>query len=349
MRPNSIFVLRKVSQIMFRNPLNRNVKNQIESTLIVNIKQAICGEKGTVLVLVAAAMVALLGFVALVADVGLLYSNRVRLSNAADAAALAGAQELPANPALAWATAEEYAEKNGVKPEELQVEVAPDSRSITVTPRRAVGFFFARVLGISSGEVEATATATVAPLAGAVGVVPFSIEEQELDFGREYVLKEGAGYGGSTLGDDGRRNGWFGALDLDNQKGGGAREYEDTIKNGYRSMIRVGDVISVKTGNMSGPTVDGVSYRIGQCRDGCTFDNFKRDCPRVVVVPVVKYLGGCGSNQKVEVRGFAAFFLEGVEGRGSNNNVIGRFVRTVYPGEMGYGDDYGLEAVKLIR
>lgn len=314
----------------------------------VNIKQETRGQRGSVLVLVAAALFVLMGFVAIVADIGLLYLTRARLASAADAAALAGAQELPADPLQAAAVAEEYAENNGVRPEEVAVEVAPDSRSITVAAQRAVNFFFARVLGIFKGDVRAAATAAVYPLAGARGIVPFSIEEQELVFGRQYVLKEGAGFGSATLGDDGRMYGWFGALDLDGG-GGGASGYREAVINGCPSVVRVGDVVDVETGNMSGPTADGVLCRMAQCSDGCTYESFRRDCPRLVIVPVVRYLGASGERKRVEVRGFAAFFLEGVEGRGCDNNVVGRFVRTVYPGEPGDAADYGVEAVKLVR
>src|SRR5437899_7981806 len=51
--------------------------------------------RGSVLVLTAAAMVPLLGMVSLSVDVGRLMSTRRQLQNAADAAALAGAQRLP--------------------------------------------------------------------------------------------------------------------------------------------------------------------------------------------------------------------------------------------------------------
>mgnify|MGYP000935714711 FL=1 len=47
-------------------------------------------EKGSVIIIVAAAMVLLLGIAALVVDVGVLFYSKVALSNAADAAALAG-------------------------------------------------------------------------------------------------------------------------------------------------------------------------------------------------------------------------------------------------------------------
>ncbi len=316
--------------------------------VIVNIILQIRDEKGTALVLVALALVGLLGCVALVTDVGLLYSHRARLVNAADAAALAGVQELPDCPDAARAVARDYAEANGVPPDQLEIEVAADNSSLTVKPRRSVQLFFARVLGISSQEVKAAATAAVAPLSGAFGVVPFGIEEQELILGQEYVLKEGAGNGGAEEGEDGRMHGWYGALDPDSRSSGGASDYRERVKYGYQGMLRVGDLVLTEAGNMSGPTADGVEYRISQCTEGCTFENFRRDCPRLVVVPVVRVVEEEeGHPKRVEVRGFAAFFLEGVEGQGNENSVIGRFLRTVYPGEMQAGADYGLYAVKL--
>lgn len=324
---------------------------KIAGRVKVNVIFLAGNERGTALVLVALALVGLLGCTALVTDAGLLYSHRARLVNAADAAALAGVQELPARPEEAQAVARAYAEANGVPPDQVEVEVADDRRSLTVRPRRTVQLLFARVLGFASQEMRAAATATVAPLTGAAGVVPFGIDEQELIFGREYVLKEGAGSGGASEGEDGRMHGWYGALDPDNNPGGGARAYKERIKYGYQGVLRVGDIILTEAGNMSGPTGEGVAYRIAQCTEGCTFESFARNCPRLVIVPVVRVVESQGGHPKrVEVRGFAAFFLEGVEGQGNENNVIGRFVRTVYPGEVeGGGDDYGLYAVRLIH
>src|SRR5690606_21957458 len=81
-------------------------------------------EKGSALFLTAIAMVVLLGFAALVTDVGLLYLNRYQLANAADAAALAGVQELPWSSWSAERRALAYGELNGVTG--LTVQVSPN-------------------------------------------------------------------------------------------------------------------------------------------------------------------------------------------------------------------------------
>jgi Flp pilus assembly protein TadG len=307
---------------------------------VVYINQILTQQEGSILVLVAVGLVALLACASLVTDIGLLYTSRSRLVNTADAAALAGAQELPINPELAVEVARDYALANGVSENQLLIELGADQRSITVRPRQDVYFLFGRVLGFTEQEVQAAATAFTGALTGAVGVVPFSIQEQELQEGREYVLKNGAGIADS--GDDGRMHGWYGALAL---SGSGANEYRKCIENGYTGMLRVGDRIPIESGNMSGPTEQGVDHRIKQCKDGCTYKDFKPDCPRVMVVPMVSPV----SSGKVEVTGFAAFFLEGVGGSGNDNYVSGRFVKMVVSGESGGGTDYGAYVVKLLH
>jgi len=112
---------------------------------VAKLKNKITSEKGSVLVMVALGMVVLLGCASLVTDVGLLYTSRNRLINAADAAALAGAQELPDKPEMAEVVAREYAMANGVSEDNLDVEVSADNRSITVKPRQNVRFLFAQL------------------------------------------------------------------------------------------------------------------------------------------------------------------------------------------------------------
>ena len=66
-------------------------------------------QRGSVLVMTAAMLVVLVGLAALVVDLGFLYATRVQLTNMADAAALAGVQELPRNSDGAYSTAADYA------------------------------------------------------------------------------------------------------------------------------------------------------------------------------------------------------------------------------------------------
>ncbi len=69
-------------------------------------------ESGQSLIIVAGAIIALMAIIGLAVDLGLVYVERVRLARAMDAAALAGAQELPAEEA-AHRRALEYLASNG--------------------------------------------------------------------------------------------------------------------------------------------------------------------------------------------------------------------------------------------
>src|SRR6266568_1177122 len=81
-------------------------------------------ERGQVFVLTALSMTILLGMTALVLDVGDWYRTKRQLQATADAAALAGAQALPNDPAKASSLALNYANGNGggVDPNDISVQ-----------------------------------------------------------------------------------------------------------------------------------------------------------------------------------------------------------------------------------
>lgn len=294
-------------------------------------------EKGNVVVLVALALSALLGFAALVIDVGNLYANRAKLVNTADAAALAGVALLPENPAVAVTVAENFAEQNGVEADQCQVEISPNKKKITVIVSKSIDYSFARIFGLTSQNISAKAAAKVSALFSATGVVPFGIEKQAFLFGQLYSLKEGGGSG---------YDGNYGGLALG---GTGASIYKYNIIHGYNGQLRVGDWVLTETGNMSGPTETGVETRINSCHDGCTYDNYEQDCSRVVTVPILDSLQVNG-RKEVKIVGFARFFLSGVGGSGKDNYVEGYFLREFTDGDGDEGaGDYGLRSTRLVE
>ncbi len=134
-------------------------------------------ESGQALVLVAITMVVLIGFVGLAIDVGNAYLTQRDLQKAADAAALAGALELP-NATAAAAVAQDYgAQSGGKNPAKLVDDAAmtvttrcvtslgcAPSRGIhtnviAVTEEASVPTYFAKLLGFDSFDVSAKATA----------------------------------------------------------------------------------------------------------------------------------------------------------------------------------------------
>jgi hypothetical protein len=291
---------------------------------------------------VAVTLTVTLSFVALVVDLGLLVLSRHSLINAVDAAALAGARELPDDPERARQVASDYAYLNGA--EQVEVEISPDLRSLTVTGTRPVVYFFAPIMGLVGGEARAQATAVVGGITGVRGAAPLAAPSRDYEVGSKYLLKLAAGQD-SPLGP-----GTFSALSLG---GYGAKVYEENLKHGFDGWLRVGDVVPTETGNMSNPTKRAIDYRLSCCPHSppCTPQSYEPDCPRILILPVYDSSDLAGGQVKsIRVVGFAAFLVEQVCGQGNENYLEGYFVRHVVPGESDPSQySYGLQGVKLVR
>lgn len=307
---------------------------------MVQIKSNYPGERGSVVVLVTLSLTVLLGFCAIVMDVALLYAEKAHLQNSVDAASLAGVQELPNDISLAEQKAIDYATRNGVSA--VTVSFEAENAIIIVQASKQVPTHFARIWGITEEQISVSAKAMMVPPTGLFGAVPLSIQEQDFVYGQKYVLKSGGGSGTSSWyfdedknnsvrksGESSGASGWYGALEL---TGTGANLYKVDLANGYQGTLRVGEIVDVKHGNMSGPTADGINTRLS--RDTRvpknTLDDYDRNAPQIVYIPIVKIISESGNSiSKVEIVGFAAFFLEGVAGNGNESVVTGWFIRTL--------------------
>lgn len=298
-------------------------------------------KSGSVLIFIAIIAVVLMGFTALVIDVGMLVYQRQRLQNACDAAALAGAMQLPDKPTGddgAIAVAKQYASDNGVTINDTDVTISADNKKITVNASRNLQFTFAKLLGINSGQVSAKATAVVAPVKTVgSGLRPFGVVKKDFVIGNTYTLKYG------TFGNNG---GDFGAISLYHDKSDdGGKVYEDNIKYGSTESYGEGVKVDIKQGNMVGPTADGIG--------------FLDEAHRTVKVPIVNNNG----DGTVTITGFAIFHIDGygylqddgsitVDDKGGKGHfqVTGTF-KSMTSGEAGDEGqaDYGLRGVKLIE
>lgn len=160
----------------------------------VNRPPALAGareERGAVLVITALVLLVLLGFLALVIDLGGMLIVKRRVVAAADAAALAAAQACAGEegarlgPGVAETRADEFARANDTRLDTGGANVLPDSTLVNCGTRnpghvsvrysRSVRLVVAPVLGINSGTVGAEATALWGPVERA-GPVPIHIE-----------------------------------------------------------------------------------------------------------------------------------------------------------------------------
>jgi len=130
------------------------------------------GERGQALIFFAGAFAIICVMAGLVLDGSNLQNNRRKLQNAADAAAFAGAYDLPANPSPSQATTDsvQWLTKNGSNSTEVVTNAVTTTTipndTITVSLSRNVSFSLMRVVGLSSGSVPATAKVQVQAATG---------------------------------------------------------------------------------------------------------------------------------------------------------------------------------------
>ncbi len=310
-------------------------------------------QKGQILILSALGMAALMGFVALAIDVGLYYEDRRHLQNTADAAALAGAAELPDSPAAAIGKAHDWALKHGIDEGDIEtIEVRSDlaaNDTVYVEVEQQFNWVFGRVLGMTTSPVGARAAARAGSLAGGTDFLPWALLTSDVEcldgngdpkFGSSCVVKVGAGDA---------TTGWYGALDPDGT-GGGSNEYKQNIIDGSvdsyyciagdpsPGCVGANTTIDDLDGNKVGPTDAGIDARLAkgaQCdTNGNAIDDFDEvflpnpgggasytvscpDSPWLIIVPIVSY--SSTPVHEVTIEGWMLAYLMGYQCVGSAN------------------------------
>ncbi|MDP1808144.1 MAG: pilus assembly protein TadG-related protein [Actinomycetota bacterium] len=289
-------------------------------------------ERGQAAVLVAIAIVAILGFLALVTDVGQFYLVRNRIQAAADSAALAGAQDLAQKKSqtVAAATAHVYADRNVTTAH--QTTVTFNGSDIVVRLSADQATFFGRVLGRATVAIAASATAGGAPVTGVRDLVPIAIPFSSIaaHTGSDHPAAFNFGQEGS----DPSQGGIFWLVNLSNDSGVGESTYGEWIENGYPAVVSVGNIMA-GTGIMAGLKAE-LQDRIDERPH--------------VIVPLYDFAEASGGNKNYHVVGFAEFVITAVDFSGSDKTVSGYFTTgTLVDGETGGTPplDYGIQAVRL--
>jgi len=320
-----------------------------------NIFKKVIKENGQVAVIVAITIIALVGMLAYVIDVGSMYETRRNAQTAADSAALAGAQELPENPAKAKAKAIEYAQEHGnVTLVESDIHFSEDYDTIFVDNAQdsSTPLFFSGIFGLTQKTISAKAIAKVFSPRSLSNLVPWIVKKSSISYGHEVILKSNSK----------QTPGNFQAMDY-NGGGGGSNEYKDNIINGYDGEIFLNEWYPIEAGNMAGPTGDGVETRLGS--DICTLEDVtdvledgtllvtNPSCPRIVLVPITNDFPANPSGT-LQITGFAIFFIneiivEKVNGK-DQAEVTGQFIKHAIIPSSGEVQEYngGIKVIRLI-
>jgi Flp pilus assembly protein TadG len=295
------------------------------------------GEEGQAFVLSFLFLVVLLGMSAAVLDVGAWYRAQRQLQASVDAAALAGAQAMPDDPAAAVALANQYLDKNGGSATRAvglkSVESANDSITVSAT-RKAPGIF-SKVLGIEAVKVAAKATATGGLRPNEVtGVAPIAVDEKHPllqctplpCFDEETTLdlkKTGPGA--------------FRLVNLDDSHGGtGPPVLADWIENGYSGWMPLDWYSSDPGAKFNSSEVQAaLDARLGH----------------ELLFPVYRGTRGGGANFEYEIIGWVGFVVTGYDMHGSHSLLNGHFTRVIWHGIAGKtggsSSDFGVRSVSL--
>jgi hypothetical protein len=274
----------------------------------------VTNEQGNVVALVALTFISLLAMVGLAIDGGLLYMTKTHLQKTANAAALSGAQELTNKEERVKLVINDIlkAHKEASNLENIYVEM---DKQVSVAVGKPVKLAFGKIFGFDEVRVSAKATAGIRPMGRSLGAAPLGIDESvQLEFYKPYQLKVD-----STSVNSGN----FGVLALGNV---GARTYEENLRYGYQTDLKVGMIVDTQTGNIAGKTRDVVQQLVNGCPE--TVESiYDRKCSRVILIPVYKpYQYDQNQLKSVMITGFAYFYI--TQPMSSNDTAIkGMFIK----------------------
>jgi hypothetical protein len=304
-------------------------------------------ESGQAVVLMTLSLVVLLGMAALVLDVGNWFHTKRRLQGTADAAALAGAQELPDDPSAAQTMAMSYANQNGGDVAGANIVVSSTvlpNDTISVRARKTDPGFFSKIFGIAGADIDARAKARVGPPQQARYVAPMVVScnhdlIQNCDGDHVPTFNVQTTLDFDKMGAPGA----FGMLNLNNDNGTpGASEEAGWILHGFDKYLGLGKYRSDPGAKFSSSNVNGaLDDRVGT----------------VLLFPVFKTLDGTGQNAEYDIIGWIGFHLTAEVTHGNSATLTGYFTEYIAQGILassggggsGPSSTWGVKSIQLIE
>jgi Flp pilus assembly protein TadG len=278
----------------------------LRKNFTVSRVQLVENERGAVAVIVALLMVVLLGFAALVIDVGMLYAEKAELQNGADAAALGVAQSCADGVCgTISTTASSLASSNArdnfatATPTVTGNTVTVNTTTLNPDGSHALAHFFAPVLGVDSTEVGATASAAWGSPKAGPAMLPLTFSMCQFDAaltGTTRLIQYNTGP--SCVGPTGHAiPGGFGWL-----------------KTPAGTCSADVDTATARTASDTGNSFPGVCL-----------DELQAMKNQTILIPVfedAENAGGNGSNGWYKIYGFAAFKITGWKFGGNGQSAL---------------------------
>jgi hypothetical protein len=305
-------------------------------------------ERGQAFVVMALALTMMVGMAALALDVGHWFRDKRRLQGTADAAALAGAQQLPTNPSGAQSMALNYANMNGGNVAAANITLGSQyepNDTITVNGLRTDSGIFTGLFGVASVSITAHAKARVGPPVDVLHVAPMVVYcghslIQNCNNSHQPQFNVPTDLDFDPMG----ASGAFGMLNLDGQSGTVGTSTEAAwIAQGFDQYLGLGKYKSDPGAKFSGqPVQSALNSRLNT----------------VLLFPVFKTLTGTGQNAQYDIIGWIGFYLTGFDTHGNSATLHGYFTQYIAegilakhaPGSGGVPSSFfGVTSIQLIE
>lgn len=267
-------------------------------------------ERGATAVIFALILVPVLGFAAIAVDIGSLYAEQSRLQVAADAAAIAVAQDCSrGNCGDMLATARAMVVANDGAAAAGQPVLSNSPLSVTVAGRTPVTHWFAPVIGHDSTAVSASATVGWGAPSHGTAVLPLTFSWCSFE------AQTGGGLPSTTTVQTIQLTKSAGVASCTGPSG-------NVVPGGFGFLVSDHGACAVTSAVQQQVT----SSPGNTPPSGCNPSDFAGYLGRTVLLPIFDDFGGTGSGAWYQVYGFAAFTLTGYDFGGQFNtgkNVCG--------------------------
>jgi hypothetical protein len=312
-------------------------------------------ESGQVIVFVVAVLTILIGMAALVIDGGSWFRAQRQLQTAADAAALAGVQNLPADSAGARSIAISYAQTNYSNLPAPTVTF-PSSPSpcapngcIDVLAQTTAPGFFAKIYGSVFNNVTVRAHAragltvpdimkNLAPVA-VKNTVACAATNPGCYGQTVHLTFDESNVSSSTIGLINLTCHSTASTACGSSAGIGGNQLKDWIENGYADGLPANQWYGVKTGETVGPVKQGFQDRIGV----------------PLFFPVFDQVANSGPNYFFHIIGWAAFVITSVDAWGPQGRQLSGHFVTYTTSDLpaglpiSGGLDFGVHVITLLQ
>ena len=292
-------------------------------------KRNLSGERGSITIFTGLSMLVILGMGAFATDLGIGYIRANEIQNAADAAALAGAEELPLLDDSQWSSivvpvAESYAQENGISDAVVTPVKNSSGKIIGVKVEAAKLVDNTLIKAISSSNdtmnIGRDATArifTVSEVSEGSGLIPVGINADvfkdpsfkgnialDIDPSDEAAVKYGWMFFDKVYGDG------------DEKDNNSNKKLKDWMNGGYNGTIKIGDELPWTNGTRSSTVIE-----------------YNKLVGKEVLAPVYEVIDITeGKNKKedtanVKIVGFVVIKVEPYSPGGHNDTMKATFVK----------------------